>query len=158
MTCRTQSCGSGQCAAARVCDSSACMLYLSFPDLEFRHQLAPLGNTPKTNPKNLEDCTPLQKDRGKQGTIWKLRRLARFLRNKRACTSFWTCSTSPGHWSHTREPSSSHAAASAFKVCVRKRSLLTLRIPCLDRSRWRCCGTLVGIHPILEKGVANQEW
>jgi hypothetical protein len=21
--------------------------------------------------------------------------------NKRACTSFWTCSSSPGHWSHT---------------------------------------------------------
>ena len=24
--------------------------------------------------------------------------------NKRACTSFWTCSSSPGHWSHTRKP------------------------------------------------------
>jgi hypothetical protein len=24
--------------------------------------------------------------------------------NKRACTSFWTCSSSPGYWSHTREP------------------------------------------------------
>jgi len=27
--------------------------------------------------------------------------------NKRARTSFWTCSSSPGHWSHTRETSSS---------------------------------------------------
>jgi len=35
----------------------------------------------------------------------------------------------------TREPSSSHAAASTFKVCARKQSLLTLRITCLDRSR-----------------------
>jgi len=25
--------------------------------------------------------------------------------NKRACTSFWTCSSSPGHWLHTQEPS-----------------------------------------------------
>ena len=39
---------------------------------------------------------------------------------KRACTSFWTCSSSLGHWSHTQEPSSSHAAASTFKVCARK--------------------------------------
>jgi hypothetical protein len=45
----------------------------------------------------------------------------------------------PGHWSHTREPSSSHAAASTFKMCVRKRRLLTLCITCWDRSRsiWR---------------------
>jgi len=78
--------------------------------------------------------------------------------NKRACTSFWTCSSSPGHWSHTQEPSSSHAAASTFKVCARKRNLLTLRITCLDRSRWRYRGTIVGIRSFLEKGVANQEW
>ena len=26
---------------------------------------------------------------------------------KRACASFWTCSSLPGHWSHTRETSSS---------------------------------------------------
>ena len=44
--------------------------------------------------------------------------------NKRACTSFWTCSSSPGHWSHTQEPSSSHAAASTFKACARKQNLL----------------------------------
>ena len=43
--------------------------------------------------------------------------------NKRACTSFWTCLSSPGHWSHTQEPSSSYAAASTFKLCARKRSL-----------------------------------
>ena len=43
---------------------------------------------------------------------------------KRACTSFWTCSSSPGHWSHTQEPFSCHAAASTFKVCARKRNLL----------------------------------
>ena len=36
--------------------------------------------------------------------------------NKRACTLFWTCSSSPGHWSYTQEPSSSHAAASTFNV------------------------------------------
>jgi hypothetical protein len=35
------------------------------------------------------------------------------------------------HWSHTREPSSSHAAVSTFKVCTRKWSLLTLCITCL---------------------------
>jgi hypothetical protein len=45
------------------------------------------------------------------------------------------------HWSHTQEPSSSHAAASTFKVCARKRNLLILRITCLDRSRWRYRGT-----------------
>jgi len=78
--------------------------------------------------------------------------------NKRACTSFWTCSSSPGHWSHMREPSSNHAAASTFKVCARKLNLLTLRITCLDRSRWRYRGTIVGIRSFLEKGVANQEW
>ena len=50
--------------------------------------------------------------------------------NKRACTSFWTQSP-PGHWSHTREPSSSHAAASTFKVLARKRSLLTLCKMCV---------------------------
>ena len=44
--------------------------------------------------------------------------------NKRACTSFWTCLSSPGHWSHTQEPSSSHAAASTFKACARKQNLL----------------------------------
>ena len=33
----------------------------------------------------------------------------------RACTSFWTCSSSPGHCSHTQEPSSSYAAASTLK-------------------------------------------
>jgi hypothetical protein len=31
------------------------------------------------------------------------------------------------HWSHTREPSSSHAAASTFSMCARMRSLMTLR-------------------------------
>jgi hypothetical protein len=46
---------------------------------------------------------------------------------KRACTSFWTCSSSPGHWSHTQEPSSCQAAASTltFKVCARKRAEFT---------------------------------
>ena len=43
-----------------------------------------------------------------------------------------------------REPPSSHAAASIFKVCARKRSLLTLHITCLDRSRWRYRGKVVG--------------
>jgi hypothetical protein len=33
-----------------------------------------------------------------------------------------------------------------------------LRITCLDRSRWRYRGTIVGIRSFLEKGVANQEW
>jgi len=47
---------------------------------------------------------------------------------KRACTSFWTCSSSPGHWSHTQEPSSSHAAASTFRVCARKQNLSWLVI------------------------------
>jgi len=75
-----------------------------------------------------------------------------------ACTSFWTCSSSPGHWSHTQEPSSCHAAASTFKVCARKRNLLILRITCLDRLRWRYLGTLIGIRSFLEKGMANQEW
>ena len=75
---------------------------------------------------------------------------------KRACTSFWTCSSSSGHWSHTQEPSSCHAAASTFKVCARKRNLLILRITCLDRSRWRYHGTLIGIHSFLEKGMANK--
>ena len=65
---------------------------------------------------------------------------------------------SPGHWSHTQEPSSSHAAASTFKVCARKWNLLALHITCLDRSRWRYRGTLIGIRSFLEKGVANQEW
>ena len=62
------------------------------------------------------------------------------------------------HWSHTQEPSSSHAAASTFKECARKRSLHTLRITCLDRSRWRYRGTSIGIRSFLEKGMANQEW
>jgi len=31
-------------------------------------------------------------------------------------------------------------------------------ITCLDRSRWRYRGTIVGICSFLEKGVANQEW
>ena len=66
--------------------------------------------------------------------------------------------SSPGHWSHTWEPSSSHAAASTFKVCASKRNLLTLRITCLDRSRWRYRGTLIGIRSFLEKGMANQKW
>ena len=78
--------------------------------------------------------------------------------DKRACTSFWTCSSSPGHWSHTQEPSSSHAAASTFKVSARKRNLLILRVTCLDRSRWRYRGTLIGIRSYLEKGMANQKW
>ena len=38
-----------------------------------------------------------------------------------------------------------------------KRNLLILRITCLDRSRWRYCGTLFGIRSFLEKGMANQE-
>ena len=50
-------------------------------------------------------------------------------------------SSSPGHWLHTRKPSSSHAAASTFIERARKRSLLTLRITCLDKSRWRYHGT-----------------
>jgi len=69
--------------------------------------------------------------------------------NKKACTSFWTCSSSPGHWPNTQEPSSSHAAASTFKVCARKRNLLILRTTCLDRSRWRYHGTLIGIRSFL---------
>ena len=79
---------------------------------------------------------------------------------KRACTSFWTCSSSPGHWSHTQEPSSCHAAASTFKVCARKRNLLILRITWLDRSRWRYRGTLIGIRTFLEKGwqTKNNRW
>jgi len=48
--------------------------------------------------------------------------------NKRACTSSWTCPSSPGHWSHTQEPSSSHAAASVFEECARKWSLLTFSL------------------------------
>ena len=37
-----------------------------------------------------------------------------------------------------------------FKVCARKRNLLILRITCLDRSRWRYRGTLIGIRSILD--------
>ena len=43
---------------------------------------------------------------------------------KWACTSLWTCSSSLRHWSYMRELPSSHAAASTFKWCARKRNLL----------------------------------
>ena len=38
----------------------------------------------------------------------------------------------PFGFTQTQEPSSSHAAASTFKVCARKRNLLILRITCLE--------------------------
>jgi hypothetical protein len=46
---------------------------------------------------------------------------------------------------HMRELPSSHAAASTYKIWARKRSLLTQRIACLDKSRQRYRGTVVGI-------------
>ena len=55
-----------------------------------------------------------------------------------------------GHIHESSEPSSSHAAASTFKVCARKLNLLTLRITCLDRLRWRYRGTIVGMF-VLKK-------
>jgi len=76
-------------------------------------------------------------------------------------TNWWswqnkrTCSSSPGHWSHTREPATFKPRCSTSRVCARKRSLLTLRITCLDRSRWRYCGTVVGICSILEKAKTH---
>ena len=44
-------------------------------------------------------------------------------KKEHASTSFWTCSSSPGRWSYTEEPPSSHADASSSKVCARKHLL-----------------------------------
>ena len=45
-------------------------------------------------------------------------------------------------------------------VCARKRSLLTLHITCLDRSRWKYYGTVVNILSFLEMGwqTKNDKW
>jgi len=75
---------------------------------------------------------------------------------KRACTSFWTCSSSPGHWSHTQELLQATLLPQLSKY-ARTSGLLKLRKNCLDRSKWKYRGTLIGIRSLLEKGVANQE-